>query len=84
MKFYVCLETIIKKPQVIEEIKKYFREGCEITIACTQKFRAKNSYEEIEKMLLPLDNCYNNLSYLKQEYDHIIDIKSVPIQSSNH
>ena len=84
MKLYVCLETIIKKPQVIEQIKKYFQEGYKITIACTQKFRVENGHEEIKKMLLPLENCYNNLSFLKPEYDRIIDIKSVSIQSSNH
>ena len=84
MKLYVCLDTIIKKPQVIEQIKKYFHEGYKITIACTQKFRAENSREEIEKMLLPLENCYHVLSFLKPEYDRIIDIKSESIQSSNY
>jgi hypothetical protein len=80
MKFYVCLETINENPDIKEKIKQYHDDGHTITIACTREFRANNSREEIQEMLSPLKNYYHNLSFLKPDYDKIIDIKSATIQ----
>ena len=76
MQIYVCLETIINNSYIITKIKKYYKDGYNITIACTRDFRKKNSIESIERMLMPLDNNYHTLSFLKPTYDIIIDNKS--------
>lgn len=77
MIIYICLETILQNPEIIPKIKKLYEDGDTITIACTLNFREKNEREDIEKMLEPLKNCYHKLSFLKPEYDMIIDDKAV-------
>jgi hypothetical protein len=79
MNIYICLETIIKCPNIIEKIKDYYNSGNNITIACTKQFKNKTKLEEIKKILLPLKYHYHTLSFLKSEYDLIIDSKSVII-----
>jgi len=79
MNIYICLETILKFPKIIEKIKDYYKNGNTITITCTKQFRNKNNVKEIEKMLLPLKNNYHILNFLKPEYDLIIDSKSESI-----
>jgi len=81
MNIYICLETIIQNPKIISKIKELYEGGNTITIACTLNFREKNSVKDIERMLYPLKNYYHTISFLKPEYDMIIDQKSETIQS---
>lgn len=75
MHIYVCLETILKNNNIIPIIKEYYKSGNHITIACTKLFRSKHTQEDIEKLLEPLKNFYDILSFLKPDYDKIIDEK---------
>ena len=73
MKIYICLETILKNLKMIPKIKKMYNNGNNITIACTADYRAQHNQKDIEELLKPLDDHYHTLSFLKPEYDMIID-----------
>ena len=85
MHIYVCLETILKNNNIIPLIKEYYQSGNHhITIACTKLFRSTNAREDIEKMIEPLNGYYHKLSFLKPEYDKIIDDKTIDINPNQH
>ena len=84
MHIYVCLETILKNDNIIPLIKEYYQSGNHITIACTKLFRSTNAREDIEKMVEPLNGYYHKLSFLKPEYDKIIDDKTIDINANQH
>tara|TARA_B110001454_G_scaffold217567_1_gene243215 strand:+ start:939 stop:1241 length:303 start_codon:yes stop_codon:yes gene_type:complete len=85
MHIYVCLETILKNDNIIPLIKEYYQSGNHITIACTKLFRSTNTQKDIiEKMLEPLNGYYHVLSFLKPEYDKIIDNKTIDINANQH
>ena len=84
MHIYVCLETILKNDNIIPLIKEYYQSGNHITIACTKLFRSTNAREDIEKMVEPLNGYYHALSFLKPEYDKIIDDKIIDINANQH
>ena len=84
MHIYVCLETILKNDNIIPLIKEYYQSGNHITIACTKLFRSTNAREDIEKMIEPLNGCYHLLSFIKPEYDKIIDDKTIDINTNQH
>ena len=84
MLIYVCLETILKNDNIIPLIKEYYQSGNHITIACTKLFRSTNAREDIEKMVEPLNGYYHKLSFLKPEYDKIIDDKTIDINANQH
>ena len=84
MHIYVCLETILKNDNIIPLIKEYYQSGNHITIACTKLFRSTNAREDIEKMIEPLNGYYHKLSFLKPEYDKIIDDKIIDINANQH
>jgi len=79
MRIYVCLETILKNKNIIPIIKEYYQSGNHITIACTKLFRSINDRKDIEKMVEPLNGYYHILSFLKPNYDCIIDDKIIDI-----
>jgi len=76
MKIYICLETILKNLRMIPKIKEMYNNGNNITIACTADYRAQHKPKDIEELLKPLENHYHTLSFLKPEYDMIIDYRS--------
>lgn len=84
MHIYICLETLMNKPDLIPKIKEYYQSGHRITITCTQLFRNSHAREDIENMLEPLKGSYHCLSFLKPAYDKIIDDKALqqPFQAS--
>ena len=84
MHIYVCLETILKNDNIIPLIKEYYQSGNHITIACTKLFRSTNAREDIEKMVEPLNGYYHKLSFLKPEYDKIIDDKTIDINTNQY
>ena len=84
MHIYVCLETILKNDNIIPLIKEYYQSGNHITIACTKLFRSINDRKDIEKMVEPLNGYYHKLSFLKPEYDKIIDDKTIDINTNQY
>ena len=84
MHIYVCLETILKNDNIIPLIKEYYQSGNHITIACTKLFRSTNAREDIEKIVEPLNGYYHLLSFLKPEYDKIIDDKTIDINPNQY
>ncbi len=83
MHIYICLETILKNDNIIPLIKEYYQSGNHITIACTQLFRSTNSREDIERMVKPLNGFYHVLSFIKPDYDKIIDDKTINIKPNS-
>ena len=77
MKVYICLETLVSDVTISSKIREYYNLGYEITIGCTTKYRNKHKIEDILRIVEPIKDLKFTLSFIKPEYDIIIDKKII-------
>lgn len=77
---YVCMESLIENDTLQENIRNLYKNGNNIIIACTEKFRRDKGLEFLLNIMSKIDNQFTHtrttrlsLSFLKPKYDIIYD-----------
>ena len=77
MKIYVCLESVLRDEGLRKRAAGLYDAGHTVVMACTSAYRDRFSLpSDLYAAIEVLEGKYHTLSFLKPEYDVIIDTRA--------